>query len=182
MNYEKYSVLMSVYKNDDPAYFSRAIDSMLNQTVPPDEIVLVKDGPLSCELDETIADYKNKYSDIFSIVSSSENIGLGRALALGLQQCRNELVARMDSDDISDPDRCRSQLLFLSEHPECSVVGSNIAEFNGDIDDVVSYRNVPENHEQICEFMKKRCPMNHMTVMLKKVRGRESRGISTLVL
>lgn len=141
---------------------------MLNQTLPPDEIVIVKDGPLSDKLDETIADYRNKYSDVFNIVSSPENVGLGRALALGLQQCRNELVARMDSDDISDSNRCRLQFQFLQTHPECSVVGSNIAEFNGDINNVVSYRNVPENHEQICEFMKKRCPMNHMTVMLKK--------------
>ena len=79
---------------------------MINQTVTPDEIVIVKDGPLTEELEKVLIRYKEKYLQIFNIVESKENIGLGRALNLGLEICKNELVARMDTDDISKSKRC----------------------------------------------------------------------------
>ena len=107
---EKYSVLMSLYKKEHPEYLRPALDSMINQTVKPDEIVLVEDGPLTEELYTVVEEYKAKYPDLLHIVVNEKNLGLGLALNEGLKVCRNELVARMDTDDISKPDRCEKQL------------------------------------------------------------------------
>ena len=96
---EPYSVLMSLYKKEHPEYLRLALDSMINQTVKPDEIVLVEDGPLTDELYAVVEEYK----DYLTIVVNKTNLGLGLALNEGLKACRNELVARMDTDDISKP-------------------------------------------------------------------------------
>ncbi|HCT15933.1 MAG TPA: glycosyl transferase, partial [Ruminococcaceae bacterium] len=119
---EKYSVLMSLYKKEKPEYLVTAIDSMICQTVKPDEIVIVKDGPLTPELEGVLNEYVNKYPELFDIVESKENIGLGRALNLGLTHCRNELVARMDTDDISKPERCEKQLEKFENDSELSLL------------------------------------------------------------
>ena len=161
---KKYSVLMSIYKNEDPAFFRSAIRSMTNQTVQPDEIVLVEDGPLTEELYSVINDYK----DYLHIVVNETNLGLGLALNKGLLACRNELVARMDTDDIAELDRCEKQLRFFSQHPDVSVLGGQIEEFISDPNSVVGKRVVPESDEAVKLYMKKRCPFNHMTVMFKK--------------
>ena len=100
---EKYSVLMSLYAKERPEYLVPAIESIVNQTVAPDEIVIVKDGPLTDELDSVVSEYQGKYPHLFNIVVSESNIGLGKALNLGLAHCKNELVARMDTDDIAKP-------------------------------------------------------------------------------
>jgi glycosyltransferase involved in cell wall biosynthesis len=99
----KYSVLMSVYKKDKPEYLVQSINSVMYQTIRPEEIVIVKDGPLSNELNIVIDEYKNRYPELFKIVESDRNLGLGLALNLGLKHCKNELVARMDADDIILP-------------------------------------------------------------------------------
>lgn len=166
---KKYSVLMSVYKNEKSEYLKRALDSMLLQTVKPNEVVLVEDGPLTEELYMVINDYVSKYSDLFVIVKNKTNLGLGKSLANGLSYCKNEFVARMDTDDVSLPDRCEKQLAAFSINQEVSVVGGNISEFIGEEENIVGYRNVKENHEDIVKYMKKRCPLNHVTVMFKKL-------------
>src|SRR5690625_3717442 len=107
---EKYSVLMSIYNKENPSYFKESIDSMLSQTLLPEQIVIVKDGPLTKELDAIVDQYDPSESKLFTIVPLDENIGLGRALDVGLKHCRNELVARMDTDDISLPTRCEKQV------------------------------------------------------------------------
>lgn len=165
---EKYSVLMSLYKKEKPEYLKLAIESMLGQTVMPDEIVIVKDGPLTCELDEVVDSYKEKYPKLFTIVVSDENIGLGRALNLGLNNCRNELVARMDTDDISKPHRCERQLKEFENDQNLDLLGSSVDEFYSIPDEVVSRRVVPTEHEDIYEFAKKRSAFNHPAVMYKK--------------
>lgn len=161
---EKYSVLMSLYKKEHPEYLRLALDSMINQTVKPDEIVLVEDGPLTDELYKVVEDYK----EYLTIVVNEKNLGLGLALNEGLKVCRNELVARMDTDDISKPDRCEKQLRYFEAHSETTTLGGQIEEFIGSPDEVVGKRIVPETDEQIKQYMKKRCPFNHMTVMFKK--------------
>ena len=108
----KYSVLMSVYKKDDPSFLKSSIDSMLKQTIKCEQFVIVEDGPLPEPLQKTIDNYKTKYKKLFTIVPLKENVGLGRALDEGLKHCRNELVARMDADDISKPERCENCSLF----------------------------------------------------------------------
>lgn len=161
---EKYSVLMSLYKKEHPEYLSLAIDSMINQTVKPDEIVIVEDGPLTNELYCVLDAYKDK----LTVVKNQKNMGLGLALNEGLRVCRNELVARMDTDDISKPDRCEKQLKRFEDKPELSIVGSHIDEFVGNTDNVISQRRVPLSSEDIYNFAKKRSAFNHPAVMYKK--------------
>ncbi len=173
---EKYSVLMSLYKKEHPEYFRLALDSMINQTVKPDEIVLVEDGPLTDELYAVLEEYK----DHLHIVVNERNLGLGLALNEGLKVCRNELVARMDTDDISKPDRCAKQLKRFEEKPELAIVGSYIDEFVGETSNVVSQRRVPTTSEAIYEYAKKRSAFNHPTVMYRKAAVLAEGGYSDL--
>lgn len=165
---EKYSVLMSLYKKEKPEYLTAAIDSMLNQTVFPDEIVIVKDGPLTPELENVLNEYKGKYPKLFNIVASEKNIGLGRALNLGLEHCKNEHVARMDTDDISKPERCEKQLKKFECDRELALLGSSVDEFYTSPERIVSRRVVPTDCKEIYEFAKRRSAFNHPTVMYKK--------------
>lgn len=119
---QNYSVLMSVYSKEKAKYLRESIDSMLNQTVPPQDFVVVCDGILGDELYQVIYEKKQQQSECFQIVQLPENRGLGEALKEGLAYCRNELVARMDSDDISAPKRCEWQLNAFKEK-NVSIVG-----------------------------------------------------------
>ena len=159
---------MSVYCKENPGFLGSAMDSMFMQTVPPNEFILVCDGPLTEELDAVINEKQEAYPEILKTVRLSENGGLGKALNRGLKECSNSLVARMDSDDLSRPDRCEKQLKFFQEHPEISVVGGAIAEFQTDPSVTYATRVVPENHEEIAAFSKSRNPFNHMTVMYRR--------------
>ena len=141
-----------------------ALDSMLNQTVKPDEIVLVEDGPLTDALYQIVDEYR----PYLHIVINESNLGLGLALNEGLKVCKNELVARMDTDDISKPDRCEKQLKRFEEKPELDIVGSHVDEFVGTPDNVVSQRRVPTGSAEIYEFAKKRSAFNHPAVMYRK--------------
>ncbi|MGN0990388.1 MAG: glycosyltransferase [Candidatus Ventricola sp.] len=165
---DHYSVLMSVYKNDQEDYLRLAIESMLNQSCAPEQFVLVEDGPISHALEHTIAEYSEKYPDLFTVVRLKENGGLGNALNQGLKVCRNELIARMDSDDISKPDRCAKQLEAFRKEPEIGILGTQIDEFIDDTTNIVSQRIVPTTHEGIAKFAKRRSPFNHPTVMYRK--------------
>lgn len=164
----KFSVLTSVYKNDAPGPFRDALDSTINQTCPPDEIVLVRDGQVPAELQEVIDEYVSRYPELFTYIPFEENGGLGNALRTGLERARNELVARMDSDDICVPDRFEAQLDFFEKNPDASLVSGNIAEFTDTIEAIIDYRIVPTTHEEIVERLKSRSPFNHQTVMFKK--------------
>ena len=163
-----YSVLMSVYYKENPEWFRESIESMMNQTVRTNDFVIVKDGKLTNELDEVISEYCKKYPDIFNIVELEKNMGLGIALATGILKCKNELVARMDSDDYSVPDRCEKQLKQFEEDEKLDIIGSSIAEFIDDINNVKAYRILPEKHEEILKYAKRRNPFGHPSVMFKK--------------
>lgn len=163
-----YTVLMSVYIKEKAEYLKLSIQSMLDQTVPPDEFILVKDGPLTTELDAVVDYYNQKYPGLFTIISNETNLGLGPALAKGIVTSRNELIARMDSDDISEKTRCEKQLLAFEKDTDLEMVGSFEAEFIGEKDNVVSIHRVPETHSDIAKFMRRRCAILHPTVMYKK--------------
>ena len=165
---EKYSVLMSLYVKEKPEYLKAAIDSIIDQSVSPDQIVIVKDGPLTEELIGVLDEYVCRHPELFHIVTSEVNIGLGRALNLGLRECKNELVARMDTDDIAKRDRCERQLLEFEKNPELDLIGSSVDEFYHSPSEIVSRRVVPQKHEDIYEFAKRRSAFNHPTVMYKK--------------
>ena len=176
----KYSVLMSLYIKEKPEYLKAAVDSMLKQTVAPDEIVIVKDGPLTEELDGVVAEYVAAYPELFNIVPSEVNIGLGKALNLGLEHCRNELVARMDTDDIAKPHRCERQLAEFEANPELALLGSAVDEFHDTPDVIVSRRVVPTEHKDIYEFAKRRSAFNHPAVMYKKSKVLSAGGYGDL--
>ena len=173
---EKYSVLMSLYKKEHPEYLRLALDSMLNQTVKPDEIVLVEDGSLTDELYAVVEEYK----PYLHIVINKTNLGLGQALNEGLKVCRNELGSRMDTDDISKPDRCKKQLERFKEKPELAIVGSHVDEFIGDPTNVVSRRSVPLSSDDIYNYAKKRSAFNHPAVMYRKSTVMSEGGYSNL--
>lgn len=163
-----YSVLMSVYIKENPAFFDEAISSMLNQTVRTDDFVIVCDGPLSKELDNILLRYTQEYPGLFHIVRLPQNMGIGAAAKAGLMECKNELVAKMDADDISVPNRCELQLERFAQNPKLSIIGSNIDEFDVDPDTPFSVRSVPEDNEGIRKFGRRRQPFNNVTVMYRK--------------
>lgn len=166
--YPKYSVLMTVYKKDKPQDFLLSLESMCQQTISPDEIVIVKDGPISKSLQDVIDSCKEKYSINFNEVQLSVNKGLGLALNVGIEHCHNELIARMDADDYSMPQRCEKQLEAFMSNQKLDIVGCSVSEFIDDINNIVGYRKVPLNNKQIYQFAKKRDPFNHPTVMYRK--------------
>lgn len=165
---ESYSVLMSVYYKEKPEYLKAAIDSILDQSVKTDDFVLVCDGLLNEGLDNVIAEYVRTVPGLFNVYRLPENMGLAKALNHGILQCKNELIARMDSDDISAPDRIEKQMKAIREKG-ADIVGSNIIEFEGTIENTTYMRKVPENNEEIVYFAKRRSPFNHPSVMYKKM-------------
>lgn len=171
----KFSVLMSVYKREQGEYLKEALRSIFQQTVPPSEVVLVKDGPLTDELENVIADFVKRY-DTLKVIALSENRGLGNALNVGLDACTNDLVARMDSDDLSLSDRFETQLRAFETDPEVSVVGGWITEFEENPDQIITYRKVPESDSELKNFFTSRNPLNHVTVMFRKKDVQEAGG------
>ena len=162
-----FSVLLSLYAKEKTSYLNQCFNSIFTQTLFSDEIVLVKDGPLTVELDAIISKYEMQYP-ILKIVSLPVNQGLGKALNEGLKHCSYDLVARMDTDDIAKPDRFEKQIKVFQEHPELDVVGAWIDEFEETTSNIISTRKLPEVHDDICQFAKKRNPENHPVIMFRK--------------
>lgn len=167
----QFSVLISVYSKERADYLALSLKSITSdQTLMPYEIILVKDGPLTPELDSVCEKYVNLYPDILKIVALPENVGLGNALNEGLKHCSNDLVARMDSDDISKPNRFARQIEVFGNNPDLDIVSAWIEEFEFEFDsaNAVSVKKLPEDHFSIFKYAKKRCPINHPVVMFKK--------------
>lgn len=164
----KYSVLMSVYRKEKPDYLCQAITSIQMQTFLTDDFVLVCDGPLTPELEAVIDEKEHEMAGQIRILRLKQNVGLGRALNEGLKHCKNELVARMDSDDIAYADRCERQVKLFQEKPEISVCSGIVEEFTDTPEQVEARRVPPETNMEIREFAKKRNPFNHPCVMYKK--------------
>lgn len=167
MENTSFSVVLSVYKNDKPKYVKRALDSITTQqTLPPNEIILVVDGPIPSELKDLIHTYEK--NPIFNIIWIPKNKGLGNALRIGVNAAKYDLVARMDADDISLPDRFHKQIDFLKKNPQCDLIGGQISEFIEKEDNIVGRRIVPIFHDEILKEIKKRCPFNHVSIMGKR--------------
>lgn len=166
--YPKYSVLMSVYFKDNSECLKYAIDCMLNQTNLCDEFVIVEDGLLTDKLNILIDKYVKEYPKLFNIVKLKSNGGLGPALKLGVETCRNEWIARMDSDDYSPKERIEKQFKVLEKYPDVGIIGSNAIEFCDNINNVMSHVKLPETPEEIFKFSKRRCPFRHSGILYKK--------------
>lgn len=164
----KYSVLMSLYNEEKPENFALSLESMLNQTIEPDEIILVLDGSINENLQRIVRCFSVKYPNIMKVIPLEENIGLGLALNEGIKVARNELLARMDTDDISYPNRIELQLKEFEKNPILDIVGTLTSEFYDTPNNIFASRIVPETHDEIIKFSKRRSPFNHATVMYKK--------------
>ena len=167
VNSNAFSVVMSVYCKENPDFLQKSLNSIINQTLEPDEIVLVKDGQLTKELDEVIIGFKNKYPNVFTVVALSQNKGLANALNQGMKVVRNPIVARMDSDDICFENRFEVQINHLINN-NLDIAGGQIIEFSKSIEDIVSIRNVPCSHQEIVKFLKFRSPFSHPTIVFRK--------------
>lgn len=164
-----FSVLMSLYHKEKPEHFNTCMASIWDQqTLKTTEIVLVLDGPIGQGLTKSVEHWQQKLGNILKIVTLAENVGLGKALNEGLKHCTNEWVFRMDTDDICTPDRFSKQVAFIEKNPDVVLFGGQILEFNQDVSDAHVLKAVPENHNEIKNFARNRCPFNHMTVAYKK--------------
>ena len=163
----KFSVLMSVYQGEKAKYLRQSLESIKAQSAQPDELVIVEDGPLPPELLKALDEAEGMFPAVRR-VRLEENRGLGIALAAGLERCSHPLVARMDSDDVAAPDRFALQLEAFRREPVLAVLGGQIAEFSTDPASPDGERRVPLENADIHAYVKKRCPMNHMTVMFQK--------------
>ncbi len=159
------SVLMSVYKAENPEYLRIALESLKQQTRPADEVVLVEDGPLPDALHEVIETFRDKLN-IQSVVLP-RNVGLAKALNAGLAHCSHELVARMDSDDISLPQRFEKQLAFMQANPDIAASSASLEEFD-ETGQVFSSRVLPVTHEELVQFARRRSPLSHAVAIFRK--------------
>ncbi|WP_335918098.1 glycosyltransferase [Shewanella algae] len=164
----KFSVLMSVYKNDIPLLLERAIKSIsFEQTIRPNQIVLVVDGPIGADIESKIEYFDSKLVNLV-VVRLEKNVGLANALNHGLKYCQYEIVFRMDSDDYSLPNRFEKQLKVFEHDSSVSVVGTQITEVDPDSNQPTGNRRLPLSFDEIKEFSIARNPLNHMTVAFKK--------------
>ncbi len=165
----KFSVLMSIYYKESPKALNECLISILKeQTLLPNEVVLVEDGPLTEELNKIINDYLKKYPKIIKLYPLKENKGLGYALQYGLTKCENDLIMRMDTDDVAVPNRFQLQVDYMKKHKDVAVVGGYIAEFNESIDEDKRLKKMPLTYNEVKEYAKFRNPLNHMSVCFRK--------------
>lgn len=162
----KFSVSMSVYHGDNPTFFREAIQSVFDQTLLPDELILVVDGEVSNEIKKIIRQFE--ISNNIDTIWLKENKGHGNARRVGLENCTHELVAIMDSDDVCVASRFEKQIDCFIENKELAILGSSILEFSDDISKSIGKRVLPTQDMDIKKLLKVRCPFNHMTVMFKK--------------
>ncbi|WP_180177235.1 glycosyltransferase [Acinetobacter sp. YH12039] len=164
-----FSVLLSLYHKENLLALEQCFQSIWkDQTIQPNEIILVLDGPIGEELSQCVKKWQQIIGKPLNVIPLSQNVGLGKALNKGLEHCSNEWVFRMDTDDICKPDRFEKQIQFIRHNPNVVLFGGQILEFDQTPDDSAVIKSVPTTHDDIKEFAQKRCPFNHMTVAYKK--------------
>ncbi|MFL6062018.1 MAG: glycosyltransferase [Marmoricola sp.] len=164
---EPFTLLISTYGRDDPGHLRLAFESSVtDQTRQPAEVVLVQDGPVPAELAATIADIVASSPVPVRHLELADNIGLGPALDAGLAASSHEIVARMDADDVSMPERFERQLPLIEAGAD--IVGSGLVEFGEDVDDVVGRRTPPVEADEIRRVIRFRDPFNHPTVVYRR--------------
>lgn len=164
-----FTVLISLYIKEDSTFLNECLNSIwTTQTVKPNEIVLVCDGPITAEHESILKKWIDFIGHAMRVIRLEKNLGLGKALNEGLKYCLNEWVFRMDTDDICMPDRFEKQIQFIKDNPEISLFSGQILEFNETPNDAFVLKSVPIQHLEIIKTAQKRCPFNHMTVAYKK--------------
>ena len=161
-----FTLIMAVYANEDPLFLKQCLDSVFSQSVAPGEFIIIKNGPLTCGLDEVINDIRSRSG--VRIIALPRNMTLGPARAEAVRAARHEWIAVMDSDDVCRPGRFEKQIALISGRPGLGLIGGQIAEFRDDPKQPIAIRSVPTGHAEIVKFARKRNPFNHMTVMFKR--------------
>ena len=167
MSSSSYSALLCVCKAEKPEWLSSSLDCMLNQTVKPDEIVLVQNGPLTYNLNMVVNRYKQEHSEIFKVLQLPEKVGVGLALQQGVLACSNGFIACMDADGFSVPTRIEEEFEAMFEK-KVDMVGSGIDEFVDTTENVVAHRTYPETPDEIYKYAKRKPPMAHSSLLFKK--------------
>lgn len=169
INHMKFSVLLSLYHKENPLALNQCFQSIWqDQTILPNEIILVLDGSIGNELNKIVTFWQKKIGEPLKVIPLVKNIGLGKALNEGLGHCAHEWIFRMDTDDICTPDRFQKQLDFIKLNPDIVLFGGQVLEFDQSINDAQVLKAVPTRHDDIKKFAQSRCPFNHMTVAYKK--------------
>lgn len=163
-----FSVVLPVYCGDEPKHLDEAIESLFTQTIPPTEVIVIEDGELTEQLYSVLAHWEEKYTSIIHRTSNKSNRGLSRSLIRGVNEASNDLVARMDADDVCINNRFEKQLKYLTDHEDVDVVGGYIQEFSTDEYLEHSIRKVPTSHDEIHRMARFRNPMNHVTVLFRR--------------
>ena len=166
MNRPKFSVMMCVYGGDNPQYFRTALESVYNQTLPPDEVVLVVDGSVPEQTNIVISDFEKECG--MRVFRLEKNMGHGVARRTGFSRCKYEYVAIADADDINAPDRFEKQIAILEENPDISAISSNCIHFLESPDNIINEELLPSEDASIKEYMKRRCPICQPSVILSK--------------
>ena len=164
-----FSVLMTVYKSEDPIFLDGAIKSIwTNQELKPNQIIIVKDGPIKNSLEKVLDKWEKNIPDVFEVYSLKKNLGLGEALNFGIKHCKYDYIARMDTDDISLPGRFKDQINYLNDNKDIDIIGSYVFECGENENDITGIRKVPISNKEIYEISKYRNPFNHPSVVYKK--------------
>mgnify|MGYP001280630684 CR=1 FL=1 len=164
-----FSVLLSVYKSENPDYLDQSLFSIWDeQTLKPSQVVLVQDGLLPKELLSIVNKWADSLPDIFTVVSLTQNIGLGAALNEGLKHCKYDLIARMDTDDIALPERFEKQVVFMEEHPEIAASSAQLEEWDSSLTRYIGKRQLPLDSSSLASFAKRRSPLSHPLAIIRK--------------
>lgn len=177
---EDYSVLMTVYQKENPEFLRQSLESMFSQTLQPSQVVLSCDGKLTDGLYKVIKDFQEKYKEVFQPLFLYENRGTAYAANMGIDVCKCKYIARMDSDDISRPERCEKQVRFLTENPDVDICGTYIEEFDSDTGEFVAVKKTPISHDEIFDYSKRRNPFNNQTIMMKRSFAKKINGYKNL--
>lgn len=174
-----YSVLMSVYDKENPDFLRESIESMMSQTLPPPDFVLVCDGKLTPELDDVVKYYEENY-ECFHPVKLKEKVGTGQCANIGIENCKYEYIVKMDSDDIALPERCERSMYALAKHREIDMLGAFIEEFSSETGEVLSVRKTPVKSDEIKKYARRRNPFNNQTLVYKKSAAHKCGGYSDI--
>ncbi|MCM1440123.1 MAG: glycosyltransferase [Roseburia sp.] len=159
---------MSVYKSEQANLLDRALHSIwMDQTLKPDQIILIEDGPLGNELHNVINEWKKNLPGIMDIIVNPENLGLTKSLNRGIPLAKGEYIARMDSDDISTPERFEKQVAYLEANPEISALSGNV-EIYDERGSFLYTKKFPLTHQECYKRISKGSPLSHPCVMIRK--------------
>ncbi len=175
-----YSVSMSVYAGEKPEFLKLSLDSMLSQTHPCKELILVCDGRLGDKLDELINEYEKQYKNIIKVIRFGSPRGVGGCANAALKAAESGYIVKMDSDDIACPDRCQRQLSLFAADPDLDMCGAFIEEFDSQSNERLSIKRTPVTHEEIMRYAKRRNPFNNPTLVYKRSKALEVGGYSKI--